>query len=201
MSFKKKNSYLIHFFYLSFLCIYSFFINYYYASLGSFPVDTFLHFDSSYRILNNEYPIRDFWIVSGLVVDFVQSFFFKFFGVNWFAYILHSSLFNLAISLTIYYFFLSLKLSKLKSLIYSISFATLSYTISGTPFVDLHATYFLLIATLIIINNLNTKKKLYLVFYCYSIFFKFSLKTSSSVLCYYCLQFYLIFLFLKKREL
>ena len=138
---KKNFSYII------IISLFSFFINFYYSRLGSFPIDTFLHYDSASRILKGELPVRDYWIVSGLIVDFIQSLFFKIFGINWFAYILHSSLFNLIISLFIYYFFLSLSLSKHKALIFSISFATLSYTISGTPFVDLHATYFLLLST------------------------------------------------------
>ena len=144
--------------YVIIITIFSFFINFYYSSLGSFPIDTFLHYDSSSRILNGELPVRDFWVVSGLTVDFIQAFFFKIFGVNWYAYVIHSSLFNCLISLIVYFFFLEIKLSKLKALILSLSFATLSYTISGTPFVDLHATFLLLIPTLLIIKNLNNKK-------------------------------------------
>ena len=64
--------YLTHFF-IIILC--SFFINFYYASIGAFPIDTFLHYDSAYRILNKEYPIRDFWVVSGFTIDFFQAFF------------------------------------------------------------------------------------------------------------------------------
>ena len=39
--------------YLISIFFFSFFINYYYADLGSFPIDTFLHYDSAYRILKN----------------------------------------------------------------------------------------------------------------------------------------------------
>jgi hypothetical protein len=90
---KNKNN-STNFFFIIILCLFSFFINYHYAKLGSFPIDTFLHFDSAHGILNGELPIRDYWVVSGLTVDFIQSFFFKIFGTNWFAYTLHSSLFN-----------------------------------------------------------------------------------------------------------
>ena len=146
-------------FYILFVCLFSFIINFYYSKFGTFPIDTFLHYDSGSRILKGELPIRDFWIVSGLTTDFLQSIFFKIFGINWFAYTFHSSLFNSFISTIVYLFFLGLKLNRFKAFIFSISFATLSYTISGTPFVDLHATYFLLVVTLLIINNLNTSKK------------------------------------------
>ena len=53
-----------NFFYLFVLCIFSFFINFYYSKLGSFPIDTFLHYDSAYRILKGELPIKDYWVVS-----------------------------------------------------------------------------------------------------------------------------------------
>ena len=154
----KKKFLDTNFFYVINIGFFSFFINFYYSNLGVFPIDTFLHYDSAYRILNNEYPIKDFWIVSGLVVDIIQSLFFSIFGINWFSYIIHGSFFNLVIAIFVYLFFLNLGLDKLKAFIISICFATLSYSISGTPFVDLHATFFLLIATLLIIKNLNTQK-------------------------------------------
>jgi hypothetical protein len=59
------------------ISLFSFLINFYYSKFGSFPIDTFLHYDSAVRILNNEYPVRDYWIVSGIVVDLIQSIFFK----------------------------------------------------------------------------------------------------------------------------
>ena len=139
---EKKKTITIKFFFLATVGAYAFFINYYYADLGVFPIDTFLHYDSGYRILKNEIPIRDFWVVSGFMVDFIQALFFKIFGVNWLSYKIHSSFFNLIISIFILQFFLNLNFSYFKSSIYTISFATLAYTISGTPFVDLHASFF-----------------------------------------------------------
>ena len=112
-------------FYISFLCVFSFTINFYYSKLGTFPIDTFLHYDSGSRILKGELPVRDFWIVSGLTTDILQSIFFKIFGVNWFGYILHSSLFNSIISTIVFLFFLELKINKFRAFIFSISFATL----------------------------------------------------------------------------
>ena len=160
--FSNKSLINTNFFYLILIFLFSFFINFYYAKFGSYPIDTFLHYDSGFRILNNEYPIRDYWIVSGFIVDFFQSFFFKILGVNWFAHTFHSSIFNSLISVFSYYFFLNLNLSKAKSLIYALSVATLAYTISGTPFVDHHATFFLLISTYLIVLVFNFPNKNYL---------------------------------------
>ena len=57
-----------------FLLLFSILFNFYIASEG-FHVDTFVHFDSAFRILKGDVPTRDFWIVHGLLVDYIQSFF------------------------------------------------------------------------------------------------------------------------------
>ena len=160
MSYFHRNS-LLNFNIVNFFIIFlfSFLINIYYAKFGVFPIDTFLHYDSGYRILENEYPIKDYWIVSSFVVDFIQAVFFKIFGVNWYAYVMHSSLFNALISICTYSFFLYLRINRLKSLILTICFSILAYTVSGTPFVDHHATFFSLIATYILIRNLSLNNK------------------------------------------
>ena len=151
------------FIYVFIIAIYSFCINFYYSNLGVYPIDTFLHYDSSYRILKNELPVKDYWIVSGFIVEYIQSIFFKILGTNWFAYILHSSSINLMISILVYYFFLGLKLNNYQSLLYTLSFSTLAYTVSGIPFVDHHAV-FLMVSTFCIIRSIsspNNKKFIY----------------------------------------
>ena len=164
MSILTKNKFFYrNLFYLIIILLFSFFINFYYANIGVFPIDSFLHYDSANRIINNEYPVKDFWVVSGISVDFLQAFFFKILGTNWFSYIIHSSLMNCLIGVLAYNFFRDLKISETKSLIYTICFATLAYTISGTPFVDLHASFFLLINTFLIIKFISNPKKKYLL--------------------------------------
>lgn len=142
--------------------VYSFFINIYFANFGTFPIDTFLHFDSSYRILKGEYPVKDYWIVSGFIIDFMQSIFFNFFGLNWYSYILHSSFMNVIVSMFTYFFISELIKNRLISFVYTLCFSTLAYTISGTPFVDHHATFFLLISTYLIIHFFKYPDRLYL---------------------------------------
>ena len=48
----------------------------YTGNRGVFPIDSFSHFDSGYRILNGEHPFKDYWIVSGVFMDYLQSFIF-----------------------------------------------------------------------------------------------------------------------------
>ena len=162
-----KNS---NFFFIINIFFFSFFINFYYAKFGVFPIDTFFHYDSAYRILNNEYFIRDSWVVSGLVIDIFQSFFFKVFGINWKSYIYHASLFNFIISIFVYFYFITLRLSKIKALFFTLCFSLMAYTVSGTPFVDHHATFFLLASTLLLIRYLTTGKN-YLWFFIILLFF------------------------------
>ena len=61
------------------LGIISILINRFYGNLGIFPSDTLGFFDTAYSILENKHPIRDFWIFSGLLVDYIQVIFFKLF--------------------------------------------------------------------------------------------------------------------------
>ena len=201
INFNSRSSINPHFFYGLIVFFYSFFINFYYAKLGSYPLDVFYHYDSASKFLNNQYPIRDYWIVSGFLVDLFQAFFFKLFGVNWYAYILHSSIFNFIISFLTYKFFISLKIDKTKSLICTLSFATLAYTISGTPFVDHHATFFLLISTYFITYAISEPKKKYLwpiiVFLLFLSFFSKQVPAAYAIII---LGLIIFFLLMKKKD-
>ncbi len=128
------------------LGIFSFFINFYVGNSGVFPVDTFIHYDNGYRILLGEHPVRDYWIVHGFLIDYIQAFFFKFFGNEWKSYLYHSSIFNTCIVLFSYYIFRLLNIRVMSSFVFSTSIAVLAYPVSGTPFLDLHSSYFSLFA-------------------------------------------------------
>ena len=135
-----------------FLLLFSTLFNFYIASRGVFHVDTFVHFDSAFRILKGDLPTRDFWIVHGLLVDYIQSFFFYLFGLSWFSYILHSSIFNAIICLFSFYLFYNyLNLNLNWSAFFALLLSCLAYPVSGSPFLDLHSTYFSLFAIYFII--------------------------------------------------
>jgi len=63
-------------FYFICLLLFSFSINQYYGYAGVYPIDTFLFFDSGYRVLNGYFPFKDFWVVTGPLLDLIQAFFF-----------------------------------------------------------------------------------------------------------------------------
>ena len=148
-------------FFTLFLFFFSIIINQHYGNLGVFPIDSFLHFDNGYRILNGENPFVDFWTVSGPTVDYIQAIFFYFFGVNWDSYILHASLMNASATLFTFFVLKNFKLKINYCFLYSLLFSILAYTSSGTPFVDHHSTFFSLFGVYSFLLALNSNKKFY----------------------------------------
>ena len=147
-----------------FLILISFYINYWSGSRGVWPVDTFVHFDSAVRFLNNELPIRDFWIIHGLFIDMIQAFLFKIFGINWKSYLIHGSLFNSIIAVFTFKILSELELNKIICFILTLCLSILAYPVSGTPFLDLHSVYLSLISMylLILFVKYNDYSKLFI---------------------------------------
>lgn len=132
------------YFYIIFLTLLSFCVNFFSANNGVLPIDTFLHYDSASNILEGTFPTKNYWIVHGLTLDYIQAFFFKLFGVKWFSYILHSSIFNVLITIATFNFLLLINLKKIYAFLLASSFSILAYPVSGTPFIDHHAIFFCL---------------------------------------------------------
>ena len=88
------------------LSIYAFWINWFSANVGVMAIDTFAFYDTAFRILKNKIPIRDYWIFTGIVVDYFQALFFLIFGESWRSYIFQASFLNIIASLTFYFFLL-----------------------------------------------------------------------------------------------
>ena len=76
-------------FYIFLLFSISILINNHYANLGVLPIDTFYHFDLGFKILRGMVPFSDIWMVSGLVINYIQALFFYILGINWLSYVLH----------------------------------------------------------------------------------------------------------------
>lgn len=143
--------------YILLISFYAFLVNWISGNNGVMPIDTFAFFDTGYSILERKYPIRDFWIFSGLLLDYLQALFFILIGKNWTAYITHACFFNILVSLVVYFTFINLKLNKTYSFAYAISVATLCYPVSGTPFAYQHS--FILSLISIFITCLGIKKQ------------------------------------------
>ncbi len=138
-TFIKKKSFFI---YLLFLTLISFSINQYYAYIGVLPVDSFSTFNAGYDILNGSIPFKDFWSIKGPVMDVLQAFFFKFFGVSWFSYAMHSSFFNSIFALSTFFTLKKFNLEIKYCFFYSVLASILMYPTYGIPFTDHHVAIF-----------------------------------------------------------
>ena len=132
--------------YLIILALFSLFINQYFGYRGVFPIDSFLTFDTANNIVSGNHPFKDYWLITGPLLDYVQSLFFIIFGVNWFSYVLHASVLNMSLTLFSFYFFLNIGLKNFYSFIYSLGVAILAYPSIGIPFIDHHAVIFSVMA-------------------------------------------------------
>jgi len=170
-----------------FLLFISFFVNYYYGSIGVFPIDTFAHFDSGYRIINGSVPFKDYWTLSGPMVDYIQSLFFLTFGISWFSYLMHPSLLNVILALSVFYFLKKYKLNKYFCFFYSLCFAILAYPSVGVPFADHHSSFFSLLGIILLSIAVKENKFFYWFFIPILFFIAFFSKQTPSA--------YIIFLF------
>lgn len=143
------------------LILFSLSINQYYGNRGIFPVDSFAHFDTGFRILLGEHPFKNYWAVSGPFVDYIQAIFFYFLGVSWQSYVFHASLINAVLSVATFIVFRNFNLNIYYSFIYSLLFSVLAYPTSGTPFVDHHSAFFSLLGIYSLILGIKSEKKLH----------------------------------------
>ena len=158
---ESKNNTKIIFFYVIFLSFFSVLFNQYYGNLGVCPVDSFASFNAGYDVLNNKYPFKDYWTITGPFVALVQAFLFKLFGVSWFSYILHASIINFIFSILTFYTLYKFKLNTHYCFFYSFLVSILSYPSSGSPYVDHQSAMFSIIAIYFFILGLKTNKGVY----------------------------------------
>ena len=148
-------------FYIIFILVFSIIVNQYYATLGTFPLDTFYHFDLGYRILRGDVPFTDIWMVSGVFVNYLQAFFFYIFGINWTSYVLHASVINSLISLGTYFLLRDFGLKINYCFFYSLLFSLLGYTSSGTPFVDHQSAFLSLLSIYSLLFAIKKEKAIF----------------------------------------
>ena len=144
--------------------IFSFAINYHYGFIGIMPMDNTVLYNGGYRVLNGYIPFSDYWLVTGPLLDYLNALFFLILGISWKTFIIHSSFFNLLIAIASYFLFLQLELSKKFSLFYSLLISILFYPVVGTPFVDHHSTFFLILAFYVFIFAVKKKDYFYFVY-------------------------------------
>ena len=155
----------------------------YYGYRGVLPLDSFLIFDGGFKVLNNIHPFRDYWTITGPLLDYIQSVLFFLFSVNWFSYVLHAALINCLLAVLSYYFFLEVGLKNFFALIYSLSISILAYPQTGTPFMDHHAAIFSLLSiSFLILSFMKNKKRLWFLSSLFLVFSFFSKQVPSGYL-------------------
>ncbi len=158
---KIKNKNLLSKSLIIFLIFFSIIFNQYYGYIGILPIDSFLIFNSGYDVMNGYYPFKDYWTIKEPFIDLIQAIFFKLFGVSWFSYVFHASIFNCMI--TVFTFFLLKKFNLNYGLcfFYSICVAILTYPTVGTPFSDHHTLILCLLSLYSFILAVNSKNNIY----------------------------------------
>lgn len=181
--------------YIAILIIFSFLLNSYYGHLGVYPLDTFLFYDSSIRILNGDIPVRDFWTSTGITIDFMQSIFFKLFGISFKVYVAHASIMNMVLTLSTFFILKKFELSNFYSFFYSIILAVTSYPLSGTPFLDHHAIMFCIFAIYCFILAIKFNNDIYWFFVPFLIILAFFSKQTPSAYVGFSLGFLILVYF------
>ena len=172
----------------------------FYGYRGIYPIDSFLIFNGGYNILNGYHPFKDYWTISGPILDYAQAFFFLIFGVNWLSYVLHAFLINSIISLSVFHLFLRLNIDKFYSFLYSLSLAILAYPQTGTPFMDHHAFYFSFLSIIFLSLALIDQKKIYWSFVPICLFVSFFSKQLPSSYLLLLILLFLVFFFLNNKK-
>ncbi len=150
--------------YVFILFIFSISINQYYGNLGVCPIDSFWFFNAGYDTLNGFYPFKDYWTIAGPFITFTQAVFFKIFGVSWFSYVFHASIFNFIISIITFFTFYKFKLKIEYCFFYALLVALIAYPSAGTPYVDHHASILSIISLLLFILAIKTNSAIYWFF-------------------------------------
>ncbi len=135
--------------------------NQYYGNIGVMPIDTFFPFNSGYDVLNGYFPFKDYWTITGPFLDIIQALFFKIFGVSWFSYVFHASVFNFIFTIFLFYTLRKFELNVYYCFLYSFSLAILAYPSAGTPYVDHQSSYLSVMAVLSFILAMRTNSKIW----------------------------------------
>lgn len=152
---------------------YAYLVNWFSGNTGVMPIDTFGFLDTGYSILQGHLPIRDFWIFTGLLVDYMEAIFLFIFGNNWNSHLAHSSFMNIIATIGVYIFLKELNLKSNLIFFYTICFATLCYPVTGTPFAYVHAYIFSLLAIFNFIIAIKKKNNILWFIFPFICFFAF----------------------------
>ncbi len=117
-----------------------------FSRMGFMPLDHSIVFDGGWRMLDGQVPWRDFVTPAGVVPSAMQAVFFAVFGVNWFAFCLHSSVVNGLFAATLFVLLAILRLPRPLAFFYSLCAVFFFYPPIGVPYMEQHSFFFTLAA-------------------------------------------------------
>ena len=182
------------------ISIYSYFVNLQSGNIGIMPIDSFGFLDTGYSITKGHLPIRDFWIFTGLLVDYMEALFLFLFGNNWNSHLAHSSFINILGTIGLYFFLKEYELKLFYIIFYCLSFATLCYPLSGTPFAYIHAYIFSILAIFNLLIAIKKKNSYLWFLFPYVCFFAFLSMQTPTAYILLILLIFTIYYFLKERD-
>ena len=92
-------------YYILILTIFSLCLTIFYGHKGVWPIDSFIIFNGGYNIINGFHPFKDYWSITGPLLDYLQYLFFLIGKLNWFSYVMHAAFINVMLCLFSFYFF------------------------------------------------------------------------------------------------
>ena len=184
-----------------FLIFFSILFNQFYGYVGILPIDSFLIFNSGYDLMNGYYPFKDYWTIKEPFIDLIQAIFFKIFGVSWFSYVLHASIFNCIITICTFFLLKRLNLSIGLSFFYSLCVAILTYPTVGTPFSDHHTLILCLLSFYLFILAIKENKNIYWFLIPVLLGFSFMSKQAPTVYVIFLISLISIIFFIKSKNL
>ena len=144
---------------------------------------------------------KDYWTIKEPFIDFLQAIFFKLFGVSWFSYVFHASVFNCIISVLTFFFLKKLSLNINSCFIYSISVAILTYPTAGTPFSDHHTLILCLLSLYTFVLALKEGNNIYWFLTPILLGFSFLSKQAPTVYLVIIITFLSIIFFIRTKNL
>ena len=184
-----------------FLIFFSILFNQFYGYVGILPIDSFLIFNSGYDLMNGYYPFKDYWTIKEPFIDLIQAIFFKVFGVSWFSYVFHASIFNCIITICTFFLLKRLNLGIGLSFFYSLCVAILTYPTVGTPFSDHHTLILCLLSFYLFILAIKENKNIYWFLIPILLGFSFMSKQAPIVYVVFLISLISIIFFTKSKNL
>ena len=183
------------------LLIFSLFFNQYFGNRGLSPLDSAGLFGGGYRVLNGDFPFKDYWVTTGPFIDYFQGLLFLIFGTSWQVYVFHASLLNGLLTVGTFAFLKNLKLDINYSFFYSFCFSILAYPSSGTPFVDHHSIFLSLLGVYCFVLGLQKQEKIYWISIPFLIGLAFLSKQVPSSYIFLSMLFTLVFYYFIKKKI